>query len=231
MRRRQRHHDGTTTTENWTRSWSWKSYLAIWLYGPPTSGIRFDCRQQFRNFSLVNPPFREPLAGTLSLALSRGEFTRELLTRQVGARVSLSVMSGFSYFMCNFNTYYKLTALINVSVCVSVQLPLYICVSPPPLGITCSYSCFGQTLSNNIVLHIHKIQLFMLAGCFFRGRVCVFMEMCVGSSPLLLSKKKQFSLHLGMVLLLLHRQIGTNHFLLHTLVGGKTWRVGEPYIA
>jgi len=118
MRRRQRHHDGTTTTENWTRSWSWKSYLAIWLYGPPTSGIRFDCRQQFRNFSLVNPPFREPLAGTLSLALSRGEFTRELLTRQVGARVSLSVMSGFSYFMCNFNTYYKLTALINVSVCV-----------------------------------------------------------------------------------------------------------------
>jgi len=91
---------------------------AIWLYGPPTSGIRFDCRQQFRNFSLVNPPFREPLAGTLSLALSRGEFTRELLTRQVGARVSLSVMSGFSYFMCNFNTYYKLTALINVSVCV-----------------------------------------------------------------------------------------------------------------
>jgi len=75
-------------------------------------------------------------------------------------------------------------------VCVSVQLPLYICVSPPPLGITCSYSCFGQTLSNNIVLHIHKIQLFMLAGCFFGGRLCVFMEMCVRSSPPVLSKKK-----------------------------------------
>jgi len=37
----------------------------------------------------------------------------------------------------------------------------------------------------------------MLAGCFFGGRLCVFMEMCVRSSPPVLSKKKTIFIAFG----------------------------------
>lgn len=192
-------------------------------YGPPTSGIRFDCRQQFRNFSLVIPAsFARGLPVSIaSFAgyLFRGELTGELLTRQVGAHVPppvsvcvclCSVMSGFSYFMCNFNTYYQLTALINARVCVRDSDSVCHLLAIRPSGITCSYSCFGQTLRSNIVLHIHKIQL-----SWGEWAVCWFL-------PSAFAKKKtnfQCILEEKTFIVLLH--IKTNQFLLHTSEGNE----------
>lgn len=54
--------DATTATTSRRHDNDWKLDPQLELeklysprYGPPTSGIRFDCRQQFRNFSLAIP--------------------------------------------------------------------------------------------------------------------------------------------------------------------------------
>lgn len=77
------------------------------------------------------------------------------------------------------------------------------------MGPTCSYSCFGQTLSNNIVLHIHKIPTLGAR---------LYARLSVGAPPRPLPKKKTIfqciSQRVGVAVQ--QRQIGTNHFLLHT---------------
>jgi len=83
----------------------------------------------------------------------------------VGNTVTAGALkTAFSYFMCNFNTYYKLNALINVfaSVCVCICVLLYLTFSLSIFYLCLSFNsltslCFALSLSLSVCLsHVAK---------------------------------------------------------------------------